>query len=115
MTPTIWNTSTSWFFCSILYLSILVSLVNSASVIVKRDVDEHTDSLGEAFSDKMENFHDTCIKETSCIEIIQHCDKSKHIVYGTCTYHTWFWGLIAGLVVFLTSLFGCLLYCKLKK
>ena len=75
MSKTVLNNSTSWFFFSILCLSILVSLGNSgkdgldllltfnlfflfpASVIVKRDVDEHTDSLGEAFSDKMENFH----------------------------------------------------------
>lgn len=114
MTKTTWNTSSSWLF-SILCLSILVSFVNSASVIVKRDVDEYTDSLGEAFSDKMENFHDTCIKESSCIEILQHCDKSQHIVYGICTFHTWFWGLIAGLAVLVTSLLGCLLYCKLKK
>ena len=69
-------------FKSILFLSILVSFVNSgkdnlviyfchslinsnykclnylfpASIIVKRDVDEHTDLLGEAFSDKSRNF-----------------------------------------------------------
>merc|ERR1739844_737778 len=102
------NTSTSWFFFSILCLSILVSLVNSASVIVKRDVNEHTDSLGEAFSDKVENFHDTCIKETSCLDFLQYCDKSEHIVYGTCTYHLWFWAAIAFLVVFVASLFCCL-------
>ena len=78
------KTVRSPFFISILFLSILVSFVNSgkdslviyfchslinsnykykclnylfpASIIVKRDVDEHTDLLGEAFSDKSRNF-----------------------------------------------------------
>merc|ERR1711953_385764 len=112
MSKTVRNPS----FISILFLSILVSFVNSASIIVKRDVDEHTDLLGEAFSDKSRNFDDTCIKETTCLDIIQFCDRSKHIVYGTCTYHVWFWVVIAVSVVLgLASLLGCGCYWKLKK
>ena len=60
-------------------------------------------------------FQDTCIKETSCIDFLQYCDKSEHIVYGTCTYHLWFWAAIAFLGVFVASLFCCLIYWKLKK
>ena len=55
-----------------------------------------------------------CMKDSACLAI-QYCDKTILKVYGTCEVHSWFWVIIAVLVVLVLVVITGLLIFWLKK
>jgi len=102
---------------STIILFSFICLVNSG--LVKRDtltdLEDIGNSIGNSFKDMVgletnNNIIDDiknideekyCVADSQCFEHIQFCNMEEKKLYGVCSFHTWFWIGLAGIISFI--------------